>query len=102
MMRHRSGSSRFRELFDAALQDYEKTTNITLAKHPLAKQIKNHHSIGPIITVFQDQAQEFGDLPECDTIEKSIRNIVSVLSMIGTTIAVGEEKVVVCTMHLSY
>jgi len=102
-MTHRSGSSsRFRELFDAALRDYEKTTNITLTKHPLAKQInlKNHHSIGPIIAVFQDQVQEFGDLQGCETIEKSIGNIVSVLSMIGTTIAVDEEKDVVRTMHL--
>jgi hypothetical protein len=101
-MRHRSGSSRFRELFDAALRDYEKNTNITLTEHPLTKQIKDHHSVGPIITIFQDQAQEFCDLPECDMIEKSIREIVSVLSVIGTTIVVDEEIDVVRTMRLSY
>ena len=99
-MRHQLESSRFREPFDAALRDYEKTTNITLTKHPLAKQIKDYRSIGPIITLLQDQAREFGDLPESDTIEKSIRNIVSVLSLISTTITVGEAIDIVRTMRL--
>jgi hypothetical protein len=99
-MRHQLESSRFRELFDAALRDYEKTTNITLTKHPLAKQIKDYHSIGPIITLLQGQGREFGDLPESDTIEKSIRNIVSVLSLVGTTITVGEAIDIVRTTRL--
>jgi hypothetical protein len=32
---HTSGPFHFRGLFDTALQDYEKMTNITLAQHPL-------------------------------------------------------------------
>ena len=101
-MGHRSGSSRFRELFDAGLRYYEKTTNTILTKHPLAQQIKDYHTVGPIITLLQDKAQELGDLPESGAIEKSIRNIISVLSLIGATSAVGEAIDIVRTSRLLY
>jgi len=85
-MNHQSGLSRFRRLFDDALHDYEKTTNIALAKHPLAEQLQN----SPLI-LLQDHARELGDFPGSDRMMKSIKNTVSVLGMLlDTTTALGE------------
>jgi hypothetical protein len=90
-MSHQSQSSRFRGLFDAALRDYEKTTNVTLANHPIAEQLQNCHSVEPIIALLQDQARELGDFPRGDEVMKSIKNTVSVLSMLASTVALGGD-----------
>ena len=82
-----SGSSRFPEIFQAALQDYEKTTNISLAKHPLAERLQGYHSVDSIATFLQDQAREFGDFRGSDRIMGSIRNTVSILCMLSDTAA---------------
>ncbi len=89
-MSHQSPSSRFREDFDAALRDYEKTTNITLAKHPIAEQLQNCHSDESTITLLQDQARQFGDFQGSDRIMKSIKNTVSVLSNLARTTALSD------------
>jgi len=89
-MSHQSRSSRSRGLFDAALQDYEKTTSITLAEHPIAEKFQNCHSVEPIITVLQDQAREFCDFPGSDRIMKSIENTASILTMLAATDALGD------------
>jgi hypothetical protein len=81
-MAHQSGSSHLRGLFDAALQGYEKTTSITLAKHPLAEQIRNYHAVEPTTTFFQEKVQEFGDFRGSD---RAIKNIVSILSVLSST-----------------
>jgi hypothetical protein len=85
-----SRSSHFRALFHAALQDYEKATNITLAKHPIAEQLLNCYSVEPIITLLQDQARGFGDFPRSDRLMKSIKNTIPVLSMLAATAALGD------------
>jgi hypothetical protein len=89
-MSHQSESSGFRGLFDAAMRDYEETTNITLVKHPLAEKIHNCHSVGLIITLLQDQVREFGDFTGSDVINRTIKNIVSVLCMLDTIVIVGD------------
>ena len=89
-MIHQSRSSRFRRLFDEALHDYEKTTDIALAKHPLAEQLQNSYTVEPIIFL-QDHARELGDFPGSDRMMKSIKNTVSVLGMLSDTpTALGE------------
>jgi hypothetical protein len=90
-MGHQSQSSRFRGLFDAALRDYEKTTNVTLANHPISEQLQNCHSVEPIIALLQDQARELGDFPRGDEIMKSIKNTVSVLFVLASTVALGGD-----------
>jgi hypothetical protein len=40
-MSDQPGSSNFRVLFEAALEDYKQQTGIELAKHPLAKRLQN-------------------------------------------------------------
>jgi len=95
-MTGQSGSSRFRELFQSALQDYEKTTNITLAKHPLAEQIHDCHSVESITAILQGQAREFGDFKGSNRIMKSIKNTVTILCMLATTSALGDSVHLVC------
>jgi hypothetical protein len=95
-MSHQSLSSRFRALFDAALQDYEKTTNITLAKHPLAEQLQNCHSVESITTFLQDQVREFGRFQRGDEIMKSIENTVASLCALSATTAIGGVVQLVC------
>lgn len=78
-----SGSSRFPELFQSALQDYEKTTNISLANHPLAERLQDCHSIESITTFLLDQAREFGNFRGSDRIVRSIKNAVSILCVLS-------------------
>jgi hypothetical protein len=95
-MNHLSGWSRLQGLFDAALQDYERTTNITLARHSLAEELNNFRSVESIITFLQHKARNFGDFRGSDKVMKSIKNIVSTLSMFSATAAVGDGVHWVC------
>ena len=51
-MDEQPGPSRLRALFEAALQDYEKQTDIALATHPLAEQLESCVSVESIIDIF--------------------------------------------------
>jgi hypothetical protein len=95
-MRGDSGSSRFRDLFETALRDYEKTTNLTLAKHPLAEHLQNCPSVESITAFLQDKAREFGDFEGRNKIMKSIKSTVSILCMLSTTAALGDALYLVC------
>jgi hypothetical protein len=90
-MSGQSRTSRFRDLFESALQDYEKTTNISLAKHPLAEQLQNHSSVESITTFFQDHARKFGDFPGSDRFMRSIKNIISILCTLSASAALGDS-----------
>jgi hypothetical protein len=96
-MNHQSSlSSRFRGLFDAALQDYEKTTSISLVKHPLAEQLQNCHSVESITTFLQDQVREFGRFQRGDEMMNIIKNTVSSLCVLYATTAIGDVVQLVC------
>ena len=95
-MRDEPGSSRFRELFESALRDYEKTTNLTLAKHPLAEPLQNCHSVESITAFLQDKAREFGDFEGRNEMMKSIKSTVSILCALSTTAALGDAVYLVC------
>jgi Lon protease-like protein len=82
-MSDHTGSSRFRVLFEAAVQQYEKQTEITLATHPLAEQLQNCDSVDSVIAVLQEQARAFSEFRESDRIIKSLEGVVSVLSTIS-------------------
>jgi hypothetical protein len=86
-----STSSRFRLLFDAALQDYEKQTGTKLVDHPLAKQLETCDSVEAITTFFQEQAQAFSEFQGSDgRIMKSLKSAVSVLLTLSTSTVLGE------------
>src|SRR6266850_4637571 len=90
-MSGQSGPSRFCDLFEFALQDYEKTTNISLVKHPLAEQLQIHSSVESITTFLQDHSRKLGDFPGSDRFMKSIENIISILCKLSATAALGDS-----------
>lgn len=92
-MRAEPGSSRFRELFESALRDYERTTDVTLAKHPLAEPLRNRHSVESITDFLQDKTRDFEGR---NRIMKSIESTVSILSVLSTTAALGDAVYLVC------
>jgi len=75
----------------SALEDYEKLTNISLAEHPLAKQLESCHSVESISSLLQDHARAFSELPGSDRILKSIRSIVSFLFKLSATAALCDN-----------
>jgi hypothetical protein len=94
-MSDQSGSSRLGALFASALEDYEKQTNISLVKHPLAKQLSSCHSVvrtvESISSLLQDNAKVFSDLRGNDRILESIKSIVSSLYKLSATAAFGDN-----------
>ena len=100
-MSDQSGSSRLRALFELALRDYESTTNITLAKHPLAEKLENCQSVESITALLQDQAKEFRG---SDRIMRSIGSTVSVLdklsTVLGGAISLVRQKTLTRMSHI--
>jgi len=84
-----SGPSHFQVLFESALQDYERQTGITLAKHPLAEQLQTCESIESVTTLLQEQARAFIEFRGCDKIIKSIERVASALSRVSATSSLG-------------
>src|SRR5487761_953334 len=89
-MSHQSASFRFRGLFDAALQEYERTTSITLSKHPLAEKLHNCHSLESITTFLQVQSGDFGNYRGSDKVMNSIKNIASILYTLSAMATLGD------------
>jgi hypothetical protein len=91
-MPHHSGSTRFRERFEAALRTYQTTTGVTFTEHPLAIQVQSCHSVESIATLFKDEARAFNNLQGSDKIMKSIKSTVSILSTLPVTTTLGEAS----------
>ncbi|KAH9991661.1 hypothetical protein BJV74DRAFT_987712 [Russula compacta] len=75
-MDNQSGSSRFQELFETALQDYQHQTGISLPEHPLAQQLQTCNSVESINDVLHQQA--------------NASNVVSVLCKLSATAGLGD------------
>ena len=84
-MGDQSRSSYFSDIFESALQDYEKQTGIPLAKHPLAEQLQKCNSVESVTAVLQERARAFGEFRGSDRIMKSLKNAVSVLCKLSAT-----------------
>ena len=90
-MDHQSQSSRFRVLFESALQDYQIQTGTTLPNHPLAEKLQNCNSVESVTAVLQEQARAFIEFRGGDgRIMKSLKNVVSVLDSLSTSTDLGE------------
>jgi hypothetical protein len=90
-MSDQSRSSHFQVLFESALQDYERQTGTVLAKHPLAEQLENCHTVESVTDVLQEQAQAFTEFRSGDRrIVTSLSRAVSVLHAISTSSALGD------------
>ena len=82
-MTDQSGSAHFQALFESALQAYERKTGFTLAQHPLAVKLQSCDSVEAITALLQAQAQAFSDFHASGRIMRSIKVIVSVLSLLS-------------------
>jgi hypothetical protein len=96
MMGDHSSSTRFRALFESALQDYGSKTGVTLAEHPLGVQLQNCNSLESVTSFLQHDARNSIDFHGRDKITKSIESIVSVLFALSTTPSLGEAIGLVC------
>ena len=74
-----TGSARFKAPFESALQAYEEKTGITLAQHPLARQLESCHSIEDATALLQCRVEVVNGSQENDRIVKAINSIVSIL-----------------------
>ena len=80
-------SSMLQSLFDAALRDYEKQTDMKLIEHPLARQLENCNSVESITAVLQEQARAFTEFRrEDDKVMKPLKRVVHVLHAISTNL----------------
>jgi hypothetical protein len=83
--------AQFQDLFDTALHTYEKKTGVKLAKHPLALQLQDCHTVDEIASLLQGQAQAFSDFRANDKIFKSIKIIVSILSPLSSAASLADN-----------
>jgi len=79
-MADHSGPARLQALFESALQAYEKKTGITLAQHPLAKQLESCHSIEDTTALLRRQVEAVNDSQANDRMMKAIKTTVSILT----------------------
>jgi hypothetical protein len=99
-MSDQPGLSHFQVLFESALQDYERKTGITLTNHPLAERLQTCHSAESVTALLQEQTRALGEFRESDKIMRSLKNVVSVLSKISATAALGKDFGTVCLRPL--
>jgi hypothetical protein len=90
-MTNQPGSTRFRELFEAALQAYEKKAGVTLAEHPLAVQLQSCNTVESVTVVLQGQATTFIESQGSDRVMKSIKNTLSILTKLSATASLAVD-----------
>ena len=95
-MDDQSRSTRFRALFDTAMQVYEQKTGIMLAEHSLAEQLQSCPSAEFITTLIQDQIRASSDSRGIDRITNSIESTISVVSTLSATTAFDWAVDMVC------
>jgi len=84
-------SSRFRLLFEAALQEYQRQTGTILASHPLSEKLQDCDSIESITAVLQEQARTFSEFRGGDgRVMKSLKTVVSVVYTLSVSTGLGK------------
>lgn len=84
-----SGSSHPQVFFEAALQDYQKQTGITLAEHPLAEKLQNCDTVESVATVLREQTQAFGEFWGKDKVLKPLETVLSSLHKLSAAADFG-------------
>src|SRR5579863_9903720 len=86
-----STTSNFEALFDAALAKYTKQTGKDLRNHPLALKIDQCDSAESILTIFQEQAQEFDEFRNDNSkLIKWLQPVVTGLYTLSTSSALSD------------
>jgi hypothetical protein len=86
-----SRSSQFQELFERALQDYEKQTGTELARDPLAEQLQSCNSVDSVLDILQQQTQAFTEFRGSNgRIMKSLKSAVSTIHALSSSTTLSE------------
>jgi uncharacterized membrane protein YcjF (UPF0283 family) len=72
------------------LQAYEKQTGITLAQHPLARQLESCHSIEDTIALLQRQVEAVNDSQAKNRIMNAIKTTVSILTPLSDAASIAD------------
>ena len=80
-------SSRFREQFVSALQEYQWLTGIKLVDHPLAKRLRGCHTAEDVMGVLREQVQDIHYFRSDGRVMKSLSGAVSVLHKLSSSAA---------------
>jgi len=80
-MANQSGSVSYQRRFESALLRYEKTTGVTLSRHPFALQLQSYDSVEDFNKLLQNRAK---DVRESDRITKPMKTIVSILTPLSS------------------
>ena len=89
-MSDHSALSHLKVLFDAALQDYETQTGISLPEHPLAERLQNCHSVESIAAVLHEQTDAFNEFWGKGKLMRSLMKVLSVLHDVSASAKLGE------------
>ncbi|KAH9162297.1 hypothetical protein EDB89DRAFT_1913346 [Lactarius sanguifluus] len=85
-----AASSRFQDIFNAALKSYQKQTKKDLIAHPLGSQLQSCDSISAIIAVLHDQVREFDEAHSGDErLTKWLAPTVNVLYAFSAAVSEG-------------
>src|SRR5713226_5478728 len=86
-----SASSRLRELFEAALVDYNQKTGIDLTKHTLADRLQDCKSVEDVTAVLCEQAQDFKKFQEKDKVLKPLKKVLTVLYLLSSAPSIAQH-----------
>ena len=86
-MTDKSESPRVQDLFESALQEYEKQTGKPLASYPLAEQLQDRESIESVTALLQDQALALSEFRGSEKIISSLKNVVLAVAALGQVIS---------------
>jgi hypothetical protein len=90
-----TSSSKFQQIFDNALREYQRRTKKDLLNHPLAAQIQGCESSSDIRAVLQQQVQELNRSQSADDrLTKWLDPTVNILCSLSD--ALGEGVSLVC------
>jgi hypothetical protein len=91
-----TSSSKFQQIFDNALKEYQRRTKKDLLNHPLAVQLQACESFSDIRAVLQHQVQELNGSQSADgRLTKWLDPTVNILCSLSD--ALGEGAGLVCS-----
>ena len=88
-MSDQSGSAHFQVLFQASIKEYEKQTEISLAKHPLTEKFQHCDSVESVAALFQEQVFTWSGFQGSERIVKLLNSAVSVLCALPISVNHG-------------
>jgi hypothetical protein len=87
--------SNLKQILDAALSDYKKTTGNELLDQPLATEVQRCDTVNDVLTILQDQAKELQQFKDGDhRLMEQIGPLTQVLFAFSGTLGVGDVDLV--------